>query len=77
MAQTPQLTAPVMGSGTGLHRYDTAWLRCEELDQLLARDATAEHGRTRRISAVRMKDLLCDIQADGGNFFHGRLPLKR
>jgi hypothetical protein len=26
---------------------------------------------------VHVKDLLCDIQADGGNFFHGRLPLKR
>lgn len=48
-------------------------LRRKELDQLLTRDAPAEHRRTRGICPVCMENLLCDIQTDRANFFHGRL----
>lgn len=48
-------------------------LRRKELDQLLTRDAPAEHRRTRGICPVCMENLLCDIQTDRANFCHGRL----
>lgn len=68
-----QLAAPVMRPATGLHRHHAPRLRCEKLQKLLTRDATAEHRRTRLISPMRMENLLCDIQTDHANFCHGRL----
>ena len=76
MTHALQLAAPVVRSGACLHRNHAARLSSEELDQLLTRDAATEDRRARCICAVRVKNLLCDIQADGGNFLHGRLPLK-
>src|SRR3954447_23067666 len=73
MAELHQLAAPVMRASTGLHRHGARWLRSEELNQLLTRDTPTEQHGTRRICAMRVKNLLCDIQADSANFFHGRL----
>jgi hypothetical protein len=77
MPELHELAAPMMRARTRLQRNNAARLCSEERDQLLTRDAATEQWRAGRIGPVRVKDLLCDIQADGGNFFHGRLPLKR
>jgi hypothetical protein len=70
-------SSTTMRSGTSLHRYRATWLCGKEREQLLTRDATTERRSARRICPVRMENLLCDIQTDRANFFHGRLPLKR
>jgi hypothetical protein len=62
-----------MCSGTGLHRHRAARLCSEERKQLLTREAATEECRARRIRAMRMENLLCDIQTDRANLSHGRL----
>jgi hypothetical protein len=42
-------------------------LRCEEAKQLAARDLAAKHRSTCSISAMRVENMLGDIETDRGN----------
>lgn len=46
----------------------------KKVEQLGSRQLATENHRTALVSAVRMKNVLGDIQTDCGNFRHGRLP---
>jgi len=46
----------------------------EEVQQLASADPPAENRLAALISTVRVKNMLGDIQANRGNFRHGRLP---
>ncbi len=74
MAKTGQLARPMMRSATGLQRHHTAPLRRKEPQQLGPTDLLAEHRAPALIRAVRVKNMLGDIQTNRDNFVHGRLP---
>ena len=67
--------APSDGRPRTLQRDDAPRLRCKELQQLAARDFAAEHRSAAGVRAVRVRNMLGDIQLDSGNLVNGRLPL--
>lgn len=71
---TGKLAPPMAGAGAGLHRHHAPRLLGEERQQSAAAQLLAEHDGARRIGSVRLEHGLRDIQADGGNVSHGRLP---
>lgn len=78
VAELADLPAPVMRAGTGLHSDDARGLSGEEGQHLFAPQLPAEDRRTGGIRAVRLEDVLGQIQADGADgvhLCHGRLPL--
>jgi hypothetical protein len=58
---------------TGFQRHRTTLVPSKELQQLPSPDLAAEQRSPARISAVRMKNILRDIQTDYANLQHGRL----
>ncbi|CAO4157288.1 hypothetical protein DHODJN_25970 [Methylorubrum extorquens] len=75
MAETADLATAVMRTRASLHRHEAGRLGSEEgqhliTPQLLTRDRSAAG-----ICAVRLEDVLGQIQADGANLCHGRLRL--
>ena len=69
-----QLARPVMRAAARFERHNTCRLANEKIEQLPPRElATEDHG-TAFVSAVRMKNVLGDIQTNCGNLQHGRLP---
>src|SRR5262249_57677576 len=50
--------------------------RREELQQLRAANALADHHRATGVHAVDLKNRLRDIETDRANLAHGRLPSK-
>jgi hypothetical protein len=57
----------MMGATARLERYYAYRLTCEELEQLCSRQLAAENHRTPLVSAMRMENVLGDIQTDCGN----------
>jgi hypothetical protein len=60
-------------SPTGFQRDRTTLVPSKELKELPSADLAAEQRPPARIRAVRMKNILRDIQTDYANFRHGRL----
>jgi hypothetical protein len=56
-----------------LQRHHAPRLACEKLKHLATRYLPAEQLPTTSIRAMRVERLLCDIQTNRANFFHGRL----
>jgi hypothetical protein len=63
-----------MRAGAGLHGDKAAGLTREEGQDLLAPKLLAEQDGAGRARAVRLKHALRQIQSDGANLTHGRLP---
>ena len=74
MSHRPQLASPMMYTTARLQSHQAARMSSEEVEQLSARDPATEHRSTGSIGAVRVKNMLGDIETDGGNLCHGRLP---
>jgi hypothetical protein len=64
MAELRELAAPVMRASARFKRYDAAWLFCEKVEQLGPADLPAEKNIAALISAMRVKNMLCDIKTD-------------
>jgi hypothetical protein len=62
MTHRQQLTPPMVRAATRLQRNQTAWMCCEKVEQLTARDPPAEHCSSGRIRSVRVENMLGDIQ---------------
>lgn len=76
MAKTGEFAAPVVGSSAGLHRHDAGRQRRHELRKLQPRQLLAEQYATVGRGPVHLKNLLCQIDPDDANLFHGcLLPL--
>lgn len=65
MADLRELTAPVMRASARLKRYDAAWLFREKVEQLGSADLLAENHAAALIKTMRVKNMLCDIKANG------------
>jgi|GEM_PF-3806573 hypothetical protein len=57
----------MMGATARLERYYAYRLTCEELEQFASRQLAAENHRAPLVSAMRMENVLRDIQTDCGN----------
>ena len=66
--------APLMRAGASLRRHAKARLARKEPQVLLAPELLSEYDGARRARRVHLENVLGEIQADGGNLFHGRLP---
>ena len=62
-----------MGSATGFELYRASRLTREEVEQLAPRRFATEHNRVAPVDAIRMKNVLGDIQTDYDNVQHGPL----
>ena len=67
-------SSPVMRARAGLHGDAAARLTREEGQHLLAPELLAEQNTAGCARAVRLEHVLGQVQADGANPFHGRLP---
>src|SRR5215468_6972258 len=76
MAERPKLAAPIMCGRTRLNAHEAGRQRREELQQLRAANALADHHRATGVHAVDLKNRLRDIETDRANLAHGRLPSK-
>jgi hypothetical protein len=74
VAELGDRTAPVMGAGAGLHGDAAGRLSGEEGQDLVAPKLLAEHWCAGGIRPVGVEDVLGQVQADGANLCHGRLP---
>lgn len=63
-----------MRAAARFERNHARRLTGEEVQQLAPRQLPTEHHRTALVGAVRMKNVLGDIQTDCDNLRHGRLP---
>jgi hypothetical protein len=67
MPELADLATPVVRARAGFHRHK-AWRLCGEIGQYLpSSQLLAEHDGTGGIRTVSLKDVLGQIQADGGN----------
>jgi hypothetical protein len=57
----------MMGATARFERHHTGWLTGEELEQFASRQPATENHRTPHVSAMRMENVLGDIQTDCGN----------
>src|SRR5918993_2516429 len=74
VAELADRPTPMMRARAGLHGDEAAGLACQEGQHLLAPEPLAEHDGAGRARAVRLEHVLGQVQADGANLFHGRLP---
>lgn len=65
MADLRELTAPVMRASARLKRYDAAWLFREKVEQLGSANLLAEKRVATLIGTMCVKNMLCDIKANG------------
>lgn len=75
MAKPGHLARPVVGTAARLHRHDTCRMTRHEPTKLQARQLLAEYNRSISCRPVQLKGVLCQIDPDDGNLFHGCLPL--
>src|SRR3954453_10024214 len=75
VAEFSDRASPVVRARARLHRDNAAGLARKEGEHLRAPELLAENDGARRARAVRLEHVLGQIQADGANLFHGRLPL--
>ena len=66
-----QLPRPMMRAGTRLHRHLASRMVRHEPRELRPRQLLAEYDRPVRSRPVQLEHVLCQIDADDANFFHG------
>ena len=71
MPELANLPAPAMCRCASLHRHCAARLRRQKRQEMRSRQLLAKHHRSVRCSAMRLKNPLCEIDADDANLFHG------
>jgi hypothetical protein len=64
----------MVSARAGLHRHQASRLAGEERQHLLTSQLLAENHAPRRIRAVRLEDVLGQIQADRRNLAHRTPP---
>ena len=73
MANPHQFARPVVCAAASLQRHQASGLILKEPQHLPARYPAAEQLLTSRVCAMRLKHILCDIQAYRCNLTHERL----
>jgi hypothetical protein len=63
-----------MRRGASLHADEAGRKFGKERHQLAASQPALQYGTPRCISAVNLEDGFCQVETDGRNLFHGRLP---
>jgi hypothetical protein len=71
VTQRCHLPRPVMRARTGFHRHYARRLRRHEPLELQTRELLAKYGPPVRRGTVQLEHVLCQINPDDGNFFHG------
>jgi hypothetical protein len=69
------LTPPIVRTAAGLHADQTLRQLGEERQHLFASELPGNDDVALGIDAVDLEDLLCKVEPNGGNHFHGRPPL--
>jgi hypothetical protein len=64
----------MMGAAARLKRHHAGWLTGDEVEHLASRQLSAESHCAALVGAMRMKNVLGDIQTDCANLRHRRLP---
>src|SRR6185369_1207008 len=71
------MTCPVMSAGAGFHRHHAAsWQMGTPSEKLVARQRPAHHRPALRIDPMNLDNVLCKIDANSCNLFHGTSPFK-
>src|SRR5690606_9165658 len=68
------LASPIVRTAAGLKANQTRRLLLEEPQHFRAVELPVENWRTLGVGAVDLKNLLGQIQPDGGNLLHGTAP---
>src|SRR5210317_1556118 len=76
MTQRLQFTSPVVRCSTGFHANLAGWQLSKELAHLAASEHAFLHLFVAIVEADDMKNVLCQIQTDGGNIHDGLLSLR-
>src|ERR1700678_3927121 len=74
VTQFTDLSSPIVGPATRLQRYQAPRLGRQEINQFRPGDLLSEHRLPRRVSTMRLENMLRDIQTNRANRRHGRLP---
>ena len=64
--------APPVGAGTGFHGHRAIRLRRQEVQNLVPHQFPAEHHRSVCSSSVQPEPILCQVDSDHADLFHGR-----
>jgi hypothetical protein len=65
----------MMRRAASFNAHPTSWKLSEKLEYLIASQLAAQNSIANIVGSVHLKILLCDIQANCANLFHGRSPL--
>jgi hypothetical protein len=77
MAQCADLPRPMGRTGAGFHRDDALGSGSEKREHLRPGYLLPERRRSVPSGAMRLKDVLRQIEPDDANFLHGRLSSRR
>jgi hypothetical protein len=76
-SQPNKMASPVMGARTGFHGYHAAsWELGTPGEKLVARQRPAHDWPALRIDCMNLDNVLCKIDANSCNLFHGTSPFK-
>jgi hypothetical protein len=76
VVQGTDLSGPEMSRRTGFHSYNAARHLSQTCDHLTAREFLAEDNASVIPGDVKLKNPLCKVDSDNGNFIHGCLLLQ-
>jgi len=62
----------MMRRAASFNAHPTSWKLSEKLEYLIAPQLAAQNRIANIVGSVHLKILLCDIQANCANLFHGR-----
>jgi len=71
MPQRFDASCPKMGSGTGLHDNEAGGQQTQERQKFISLQRLAHDCLAGLVHGVKLDDILCQIQPDHSNFFHG------
>jgi hypothetical protein len=74
VAELADCPSPVVPARAGFHGHAAAWLARKEAQHLLAPEPSAEQDGAGCARPVRLEHVLGQIQADGADLLHSRLP---
>jgi len=75
MAQLADLTAPEVGTATGLHRHDARGQLAEKLQHLRSAYLFAQNRPSCAVGSMHLEHILRQIEPDRDNLRHDRSPL--
>jgi translation elongation factor EF-1beta len=73
MAQSANLSRPVMSAGAGLDANQTSRQARKEISYLCSRDTLSEHDTAFGVDAMRLKHILRDIETHCDNVLRAAL----